>query len=189
MKTLNEIKNQKFPLTWVNLDSYRESKGSRVEIYLENNENLVEGLILMFNTLFRNMESNIKLYCPSWWDLCIDTWNIKEDRYDYELDGKSAESKDYLIMLKESEIEIDYSGICICNDWEKFLKITLRCIVTHKAPYSPIFYDNENNFFFYFHYSGSIGFYFKKQNIAVEKIFNIAKHKVNYRIFKTNKKN
>jgi len=174
MKTLIEIKDQRFPLTWANLDSYTESKGSKVEIYLVNNENLIEGLILMFYTLFRTIKSNIKLYSPSWWDFCIDTWNVKEDSYDYELDGKSVESKDYLIMLKESAIEINYSGICICNDWEKFLKIILTCIVTHKAPYSPVFYDEENSFFFYFHHSGSIGFYYKKQNDVIGKILNIA---------------
>ena len=176
MKTLVEIKNHKFPLKWVNLDSYTESKGSKVEIYLVNDDNFIKDLTLMFHTLFRTIKSNIKLYSPSWWDFCLDTWNVKEDKYDYGLKGKSIESKDYLIMLKESAIEIEYSGICICNNWEKFLKITLACIITHKAPYSHVFYDDENDFFFYFHHTGSIGFYYKKQNDVIEKILNIAKH-------------
>lgn len=182
MKTLDEIKNQKlFPLTWANLDSYKESKGSNVEIYLVNNENLIEGLILMFYNLFRTVKSNIKVYSPSWWDFCLDTWNVEEDKYDYKLDGKSVESREYLIMLKESAIQIDYSGICKCNDWKKFLKITLACIITHKAPYSPVFYDDENSFFFYFHHTGSIGFYYEKQNEVVEKILNIAKEEYDVR--------
>lgn len=175
MKTLVKIKNQIFPLTWVNLNSYIESKGNKVEIYLVKNENLVKGLTLMFNTLFRDIKSNLKLYNPSWWDFCTDTWNVMEDKYDYKLDGKSVESKDYLEILNESAIEIGYSGICICNNWDKFLKITLACIVNHKAPYSHFFYDFENDFFFYFHHTGSIGLYYKKKNKVIERILSKAK--------------
>ena len=127
----------------------------------------------MFYTLFGGAKSNIKVYNPSWWDYCLDTWNAKSDKYDYELEGKSDESKDYLIMLKESSIENSYSGTCICNNWDKFLSIILACIVTNIAPYSPVFYDEENDFFFYFHHSGSIGFYYKIRNEVVEKIINV----------------
>ncbi|PRD44536.1 hypothetical protein [Sphingobacterium haloxyli] len=181
MKTLDKITNQNFPLPWVDLDSYMESKGDKIEIYLIEKRNLVEGLILMFYTLFRTGKSNIKVYMPSWWDYCLDTWDIKNDRYDYELEGKSIETKDYLLMLKESSIELGYSGICSCNDWDKFLSITLTCIVTHKAPYSPIFYDEENDFFFYFHHTGSMGFYYKTRNEVVEKILNISKREYDVR--------
>lgn len=175
MKALNKITSQDFPLTWVNLDSYTESKGHKVEIYLVKKENLIEGLILMFYALFQTIKSNIKAYSPSWWDYCLDTWDARNDRYDYELEGKSIETKDYLIMLKESSIELGYSGICSCNDWDRFLSITLACIITYKAPYSPVFFDEENDFFFYFHHSGSIGFYYKLRNEAVEKILNVSK--------------
>lgn len=181
MKTLDKITNQDFPLTWANLDSYTESKGHKNEIYLVNNDNLVEGLILMFYALFQTIKSNIKVYNPSWWDYCLDTWNVKEDMYDYELEGKSVETKRYLIMLKESSIELGYSGICKCNDWDKFLSITLTCIVTYIAPYSPIFYDEENDFFFYFHHSGSIGFYYKERNEIVEKILSISQDEYDVR--------
>ncbi|HLV39854.1 hypothetical protein [Xanthomarina sp.] len=181
MKTLDKITNQSFPLTWANLDSYTESKGHKNEIYLINNDNLIEGLILMFYTLFRSIKSDIRLYDPSWWDCCLDTWDPDEDKYDYELEGKSDETKDYLIMLRESSIEIGYSGICKCNDWNKFLSIILTCIVTHIAPYSPVFYDEENDFFFYFHHSGSIGFYYKERNEIVEKILSISKDEYDVR--------
>ncbi len=181
MKTLDKITNQGFPLTWANLDSYTESKGYKNEIYLVNNDNLVEGLILMVYALFQTIKSNIKVYNPSWWDFCLDTWNVKEDMYDYELEGKSVETKRYLIMLKESSIELGYSGICKCNDWDRFLSITLTCIVTHIAPYSPIFYDEENDFFFYFHHSGSIGFYYKERNEIVEKILSISQDEYDVR--------
>ena len=175
MKTLDKITNQNFPLAWANLDSYNDSKGHKIEIYLNKNENIVEGLILMFYTLFSTIKSNIKIYNPSWWDYCLDTWNVREDKYDYELEGKSVETKDYLIMLKESSIELGYSGICRCTDWDNLLSIILTCIVTHKAPYSPIFYEESGDFFFYFHHSGSIGFYFKMRNKIVEKVINSAK--------------
>lgn len=181
MKILEEITNQNFPLTWANLNSYAESEGHRNEIYLINNENLIEGLILMFYALFRTIKSNIKVYNPSWWDYCLDTWNVQEDMYDYELESKSVETKCYLTMLKESSIELGYSGICKCNDWDKFLSITLDCIVTHIAPYSPIFYDEENDFFFYFHHSGSMGFYYKERNEIVEKILSISKDEYDVR--------
>lgn len=175
MKTLDKITNQNFPLTWANLDSFTESKGHRLEIYLFENENLREGLILMFYTLFRTIKDNIKIFNASWWDYCLDTWDVKEDKDNYELDGKSIETKNYLIMLKESFIEPGYSGICSCNDWNNFLSISLTCILTHIAPYSPIFFDEKNDFFFYFHHTGSIGFYYKMQNEVVGKIINTMK--------------
>lgn len=181
MKTLDKITNQNFPLEWANLDSYAETKGHKIEIYLIKNETLIEGLIVMFYTLFRAIKSNIKVYSSSWWDYCLDTWNAKEDKYDYGLEGKSDESKEYLIMLKESSVELGYSGMCRCNNWDKFLSTILVCIVTHKAPYSPVFYDEENGFFFYFHHTGSIGFYYKMRNKVVEKVLNIAKDEYDLR--------
>jgi|SRR5690554_1773952 len=181
MKILDKITNQDFPLTWANLDSYTQSKGHKNEIYLFNNENLIEGLTFMFYTLFGNIKSNIKVYNPSWWDYCLDTWNAKEDVYDYELEGKSVETKCYLRMLIQSSIELGYSGICKCNDWDKFLSITLTCIVTHIAPYSHVFYDQENDFFFYFHHTGSMGFYYKTRNEVVEKILSTSKDEYDVR--------
>lgn len=175
MKILDKITNQSFPISWANLDSYPESNGHKIEIYLDKNEHLIEGLILMFYTLFGNIKNNIKLYNPSWWDYCLDTWNVKEDKYDYEFEGKSVESKEYLLLLKESSIELGYSGICRCNDWDKLLSITLACIITHEAPYSPVFYAEESDFFFYFHHSGSIGLYFKFRNEVIDKILITAK--------------
>ena len=180
MKTLEKITNQHFPLKWANLDAYPTSSGYKFEIYLNNGEVLIEGLILMFYTLFQPIKNNIKIYNPSWWDYCLDTWNTEVDKYDYELEGKSVETKDYIIMLKESSIEQGYSGVCRCNDWDKFLLVVLTCIITHKAPYSPVFYNEENDFFFYFHHTGSIGFYYKMKNDVIENIMNAAKE--NYEI-------
>jgi hypothetical protein len=181
MKILDKIENQNFPLAWVNLDSYRESEGHKIEIYLTENEDLVVGLILMFYTLFRTIKNSIEIYSPSWWDYCLDTWDPNKDKYDYEMQGKSDETKDYLIMLKESSIELGYAGICRCNDWDKFLAVILTCLVNHKAPYSPIFYDRENDFFFYFHHTGSIGLYYKSENDKIVKILYSAKEEYEIR--------
>jgi hypothetical protein len=73
-------------------------------------------------------------------------------------------------MLKASEIEVGYSGSCSCEDWDNYLSIILKCILSGRAPYSPIFYNEENQFFFYFHHSGSIGFYYKKESDVIKKI-------------------
>jgi hypothetical protein len=181
MKIVEKIENQDFPIEWANLDSLSDSKGYRVEIYLIRNDNLLEDLISMFNTLFRTIKKSIKLYDSSWWDYCLDTWDPNNDKYDYELEGKSDETRDYLIMLKASSVEVGYSGVCRCIDWNVFLRVSLTCIVTHKAPYGHIFYDEENDFFFYFHHSGSIGFYYKERNEIIEKILSISKDEYDVR--------
>jgi hypothetical protein len=110
----------------------------------------------------------------SWGDFCLDTWDQKKDEYNYALEGKSPETKDYLNMLKESFIEHDYVGACTCNDWNRFLLIELACIVTNQAPYSHIFYDERKNFFFYFHHTGSIGLYYEVETEAIKGIISAA---------------
>ncbi len=181
MKILGKIANQDFPLVWANLDFFPESKGHKAEVYLIKNKSMIDELILMFYALFRGVKKNIKIYNHSWWDFCLDTWDPNGDKYDYELEGKSSETKDYLIMLRESSIEQGYSGICSCNDWDKFLSIVLTCIVTHRAPFSPVFYNVENDFFFYFHHTGSIGLYYKMKNEIVVKILNTARDEYDIR--------
>ena len=154
MKILEKDANKKFPFDWVNLDYLPESNGGKREIYLQDNVNITEGLIFMFYLLFRSTKNNIQIYNSSWWDFCLDTWDS----------NKADETKDYLKILYESHIEYGYSGSCNCFNWDRFLHVTLRCIITHKAPYSPIFYEDRNDFFFYFHHSGSIGIYYKNNN-------------------------
>lgn len=180
MTILNSTNNQDFPFEWVNLDFFPDSKGSSYEIYLNKNNNLLEDLLQMFRSLFQSVDNNIKIYNYSWWDFCLDTWDIENDDYNYELTGKSNESKAYLKMLQSSFIEKDYSGICTCNDWNKFLPLVLTCILTHQAPYSPLFFNTEEDFFFYFHHTGSIGFYNNSERTSVKKIMSIAERE--YRI-------
>jgi hypothetical protein len=52
MRVLGKMNSKDFPLKWANLDFYPESRGSRIEIYVKDSQQLVEELILMFYTLF-----------------------------------------------------------------------------------------------------------------------------------------
>lgn len=172
---LTRLENQDLPLNWVNLDFLPDSKGQKIEIYLTNQQESIPELIMMFYLLFGEVKDNIKIYNSSWWDFCLDTWNHDEDAYDYTLERKSIESKNYLKLLQKSEIEKDYGGTCACNNWDGFLSIILPCILNHQAPFSPIFYDEKNDFIFYFHHTFSIGFYYRYENDIVQNILNLAK--------------
>lgn len=174
MKLIEQIYVTGFPLKWAYLEYYPDSKGERKEIMLTGERDRVEGLVILFFTLFGSLKENIRIYSDAWWDFCLDTWNPKKDEYDYEPEEKSTETGAYLQMLKDADLPADYSGSCTCLDWERFLLITLRCIVSHQAPYSPVFYSQKDNFFFYFHHSGSIGFYYEHNNAVVTKIINTA---------------
>lgn len=175
IRTLSKLEEANFPPGWINLDYLPDSNAERIEIYLVDKDETLEELTLMFYDLFREIKNDLKIYNNSWWDFCLDTWDIIEDKHNYELDGKSSESKAYLFILTESEIEKGYEGICSCMNFDKFLSIILACILTHQAPYSPIFYDEKNEFFFYFHHTGSIGFYYRYKNPVVLKILTTAK--------------
>lgn len=177
MKTINVTGCKEFPLKWANLNNYTESKAYRKEIYLKNDVNIIDGLLDLFYSLFNKYKTDILIYDSSWWDFTLETWNFQIDTYDYSIENKSKEAMDYLQMLYNSKIEKGYSGVCECLDWEKFLQIILPCIISHKAPYSPIFFNVKEDFFFYFHYSGSIGIYYEKNNNAISQILNCAKVK------------
>lgn len=174
MKILKQIQENKFPIKWANLDYLPNSEAKRVEIYLTDQVKPVEGLLLMFQSLFKNLEDKILIYEKLWWDFCLDTWNPITDQYDYGLNGKSEETKDYLLMLKRAEIPLDYSGSCECFDWNSYLSVILKCIISHRAPYSPILYNEENGFLFYFHHSGSIGIYYRDNNAIITNIIEKA---------------
>lgn len=183
MEILKKVDSHSFPLTWVNLDYMPESNGYKAEISLVERESMIEGLVQMFISLFRSTKDSIKIYNSSWWDFCLDTWNPINDRYDYEPEGKSNESKAYLQMLKNSGIQLGFSGTCHCENWDAFLTVILPCIITNQAPYSPIFYSVENDFFFYFHHTGSIGFYFTTKGDLVTEILSAAKEKYDVKYY------
>ena len=174
MRILKQIDNSDFPFDWVNLDYYPDSDAQRKEIYLIKNYDKVEELIILFYYLFGESKEDIYIYYKSWWDFCLDTWDPKNDEYHYDLYGKSKETIDYLCMLKDSDVKLGYSGSCGCLDWDLYLKIILECIIKHIAPFSPIFHNKKHNFFFYFHHTGSIGFYYHEENSAIDRILEKA---------------
>jgi hypothetical protein len=174
MKIIKEFNNVQFPFKWINQDYYPNSDAFRREIYIVEGGNCVEGLINLFYFLFEEQAKDILLYQKSWWDFCIDTWDIITDTSNYDLEDKSNESVDYLNMLASAEIKKDYSGTCECLNWNLFLTIVLKCIISHKALYSPLFYNEKNDFFFYFHHTGSIGIYFHAHNTEVDSILKKA---------------
>lgn len=174
MQILKKTYKTAFPFKWADLDYYPDSNAKKIEIYLSGADDLVAGLNLLFHTLFKNLTQEIIIYEKAWWGFCLDTWNINTDEYDYRIEGKSEEIKEYLQMLNDSEIKVDYSGSCECTNWDIYLPIVLRCLISHQAPYSPLFYNEANNFFFYFHHTGSLGLYYQPNNEVVEQIIDIA---------------
>lgn len=177
MNIIRVVEPKEFPLKWANFNNYPESKAYKKEVYLKEFDNIVNGLIELFYNLFDNYKTNLYVYNDSWWDFTLDTWDFQNNTHDYSLDNKSKEVIDYLSMLKNSGIEKGYSGVCDCLNWTNFLQIILPCIVSHQAIYSPIFYNAKENFFFYFHHTGSIGLYYEKESNAILNILNLANKK------------
>jgi hypothetical protein len=168
---LEKINVEMAPFSWVDYEYYPNSAGNRKEIYNNTSPKNIKNLIVTFRDLFNENLSNLIIGQPNvdmeWGQFCIETWNIENDSIDYSFENKSIETIAYLNLLLESGIEFNYKGLCKCKDWDNLLTVVLPCIVNHKAPYSLLFYDIKNNYFFYFHHSFSIGFYYKEKNQAV----------------------
>lgn len=177
MSILRKIIKTEFPFDWVDLDFYPNSEGNKIEIYLKDVKYKNDNLISLFNDLFGTLSNNILIYKSSWWDYTLDTWNINTDEYDYNTNDKAPSTIKYLNMLKENNIELGFGGSCSCTNFDEFLNVTLECVLNHTAPYSHIYYSIENNFFFYFHHTGSIGLFFKENNDAINRIIKKAQEK------------
>ena len=80
----------------------------------------------------------------------------------------------YLKMLTDAGIPPEYSGSMECLNWDEFLSIILRCVVSHAAPYSPVFYSEADQLFFYLHHTGSIGLYYEKETTLISEILETA---------------
>lgn len=163
-----------FPLSWANLEYYPESKAFRKEIYTHAENKEFEEMAMLFHQLFGAMKDRINIYASSWWDLCLGTWDMQNDTFDYSPKGKSPETAAYLTMLADAGIPPDCSGCVQCLHWDKFLTIILRCVVSHAAPYSPILYSEADQLFFHFHHTGSIGLYYEKESEVVKGILERA---------------
>jgi hypothetical protein len=170
MKILEKADLNSEPMQWINLDFLPDSNSERKEIYLKDSPDLLTGLKELFNNLFLDYCNNILIHNGKWWDFCLDVWDISTDNYDYTLRDKNIETIEYIEMLKKSNIERSFDKSCTCLNFNQFLTIILKCLLTSIAPYSPLFYSKKDDFFFYFHHTGSIGFYYKQKNSEVNKI-------------------
>lgn len=171
MKIITRVDTNIFPFDWVNIDtSYRESKGKRVEIYLKEDSDLINDLIFLFYNLFGDIKEEVFVYNKSWWDFTLDTFNMTSEEGDYGIENKSEQTRTYLKILLDSEIYLGYSGSCRCLNWDRFLSSIIDCTIAHIAPYSPIFYNVQNDLFFYFHHTGSIGLFYKEFTPYIEKL-------------------
>jgi hypothetical protein len=166
---------------WLNFESLTDSDGFKFEVYFEETDDLVSQSISYFYLLFGNVQSEILIqdFKPGckWGDFCLDTWNFHEDTYDYSADNKKEPTASYLAMIGNSGIEPEYIGFCQCLDWDKFLQVTLQCVMEHVAVYSMNFYIPSKRIMFYFHHTGSIGVYYKELNEAIKDIIKKVKER------------
>ena len=79
----------------------------------------------------------------------------------------SKETVSYLHILQDSNIAKGYSGCCVCNDWDTYLSVALDCIMKGIAPYGNFIYNSKEQFFFYFHHTGSIGLYYENETPSI----------------------
>ena len=175
MIILEKIDSKRFNgFDWLNFESLSKSDGFKFEVYFPESDDRVSQSIVNFYRLFKNFLSDIVVNTfkseGKWGNFCLDTWDIEHDTYDYSPLNKQEPTASYLAMLNDSEIEPEYSGFCKCLDWDKFLYITLHCVMQHTAPYSLMFYVPNQNFVFYFHHSGSLGIYYKELNADIVSI-------------------
>jgi len=156
---------------WLNFEYLPDSRGFKFEIDFEESYDLVSKSIDYFHFLFKKYFNEIIVSPPTpnfeWGSFCLEVWNGTDDTYDYSNKNKHAITINYLNMLKNNNIEVDYIGCCRCLNWNEFLVITLNCIINYMALYSMMFYIPSENIVFYFHYSGSIGVYYQELNAEV----------------------
>lgn len=174
MKVLEKIHEVRLPFDWVDLEFLPNSSCFKKEIYLKTETPLVEELGVLFHLLFGTVKESLTISNGQWGDFCLETWNPNTNEYDYQFEGKSEEAKAYLNLLVDSNIEFDYSGFCCCKRWDSFLSVVLPCIVNHKAPFSPLFYNIQDQFLFYFHHTGSIGLLYVNENDVIKQLLDDA---------------
>lgn len=167
---LYKVNDSSIPFNWENKEFLPHSDANRLEVYLTDPS--IDNLKIMFYHLFGSKKEQLLIYDTSWGDFTLDTWNPNDDTYNYSNSDKSTQTIAYLNMLKISGVEYDYKGICKSSDWDNYLDITLKCILSHVAPFGHKIYNKEAEYFFYFHHTYSIGYYYKNQNTTVNRILD-----------------
>ena len=179
MRILRKIKSFD-TYRWLDFSNLPNSDGCKFEIHNEDIEVDTSEFIMLFYSLFGNYLDDLIVgqfgEKSSWDDYCIDTWDHKNDRYDYSPKGKTPSTAAYLKMLIDNNIEADYTGFCKCLNWDSFLPIIINCLVSHAAPYSIMTYISDKDVVFYFHHTGSFGVYYKELNDPVKYILERVEH-------------
>ena len=170
--------------SWLDFDTFNESDGFGFLLYFPEekgaqNEDLAKAFRCLLKPLLNELIISFMGLLEDgaygrWGHFCIEIWDIHNDAYNYEPEGKSKETARYLTMLKECNIEPQYNGLCECNDWGNFLPIILDCVMSCKAPYSLYFYCPSRQFMVSFHHSKSIDIYYKEFNPAIKDILKRA---------------
>ena len=160
---------ESFPFCWVQFDSDSciDVQGHKIEIYIKKDSVSIDDMKSLFCDLFGTVVDELSIFSPSWWDFCIDTWNIQENTFCYDPQFLSKETVSYLHILQDSNIAKGYSGCCVCNDWDTYLSVALDCIMKGIAPYGNFIYNSKEQFFFYFHHTGSIGLYYENETPSI----------------------
>ena len=175
MKIIEKFNSEFEPFEWLNFDYLPDSAGYKFELYPKEETSISE-IMMLFYSLFKSFLPDFVIGQPipmaSWGDFCIDTWDVNKDNYDYSIENKSEETADYLKMLVGNEINPEYTGLCFCHKWDVFLPIVLKCILSHKAPYSIMLYSPTNSFVLYFHHTGSFGVYYEEFNEAIKNVLS-----------------
>lgn len=163
---------------WLDYKNLVDSDGYKLEIHSQKDLNIDE-FIVLFYVLFSNYLDDLVIgqfgEDSEWRDFCLDTWDIDKDRYDYNPSNKSEYTKNYLTMLLQNNIPVDYTGHCKCHNWNMFLSVVINCVFNNIAPYSVLIYAPSYDFVFYFHHSKSIGLYYKNLNEELIDIIEKAK--------------
>ena len=70
---------ESFPFCWVKFDSDSciDVQGHKIEIYIKKDSVSIDDMKSLFCDLFGTVVDELSIFSPSWWDFCIDTWNIQ----------------------------------------------------------------------------------------------------------------
>ena len=90
---------ESFPFCWVKFDSDSciDVQGHKIEIYIKKDSVSIDDMKSLFCDLFGTVVDELSIFSPSWWDFCIDTWNIQENTFCY--DPQFLSKKRYLICI------------------------------------------------------------------------------------------
>ena len=86
---------ESFPFCWVKFDSDSciDVQGHKIEIYIKKDSVSIDDMKSLFCDLFGTVVDELSIFSPSWWDFCIDTWNIQENTFCYDPQFLSKETE------------------------------------------------------------------------------------------------